>query len=514
MSFLGMHMKKNSKHKMFCWLFFLIAFYGTQVLSVSQDEGSEQRFSKAEALMEKAVSRPQVPSLSVAVAHKGKIVWEQSMGFANIEKQMKATPRTAYSLASISKPITATGLMVLMERGQVDINLPANNYLGESKLHSLSHNAENATVLRLLNHTTGLVTHWHFFYADDPYHRPSMDETIRRYGILIFPPASQYMYSNLGYGILDYIIERVSDRPYPQFMQKEVFAPLGMTDSAVYIEPGPEEKVAQRYMGKGKRIPFYDFDHRGASAVYCSARDLVRFGMFHLKNHLSDQKKILKDETIDLMKTLHDPEVENNGYRLGWGESYLAKYKAYSHGGGMPGVSTNLLLLPELDIALVVLCNASYQGLRPIGRAILEALIPNFNEDMAAAKKPAAKPKPDPKETPESLLGKWAGEIIAHEGRIPVELVIEKEKKLNFRFTEGEEKNLKPRRPNGRIILREESLNATFFIKFPTEDGGRFPAQVNLDMRREGDKLVGSANSVAVNIRYSLAHHISLTKIE
>ena len=482
----------------------------------------EYDFSKAEALMEKAVSSTQVPSITVAVSQGGKILWEKAVGFANIEKGIEATPATSYSLASISKPITATGLMILMERGLVDLDKPANDYLGESKLRSYSGNAEEATVLRILNHTSGLATHWHFFYADEPYPRPSMDETIRRYGILIFPPGTQYMYSNLGYGIVDYLIERISGRPYPQFMDEEVFGPLGMTDSAVFLEPGPEERVAQRYSGREKLIPFYDFDHRGASAVYCSARDLLRFGMFHLKDKLSGQKKIIKDKTIDLMKSRRDPEVEANEYRLGWSRSQLAKYEAFSHGGGMPGVSTNLLLIPELDIALVLLCNARFGGLRPIGQAVLEELIPNLAQDMAAARQAGAKPGPKAKpgakeepETPEALLGLWEGEIFTHEGKVPVQLLIEKEGGIGFRLIGADPgAEAKLLKPGGQAALREDSVQATFFVKLPMEDVSRIGHRTNLDLRLEGDRLWGAASAYAVNSRFGLPSYISLRRSE
>ena len=493
-------------------LLIFVLCYG-QSANGRQPEPQENRFAEAEAMMEKAVSSPQVPSLSFAVSKGGKIIWEKAVGCANIEKELKTTPMTAYSLASISKPITATGLMILVEKGLVDLYKPANQYLGISKLHSFSGDAEAATVLRLLNHTTGMVTHWNFFYADDPYVRPSMDETIRRYGLLISPPGNRYMYSNLGYGILDYIIERVSERPYPEFMEEEVFKPLGMTDSAVYLEPGPEEKVAQRYMGRGTPIPFYDFDHRGASAVYCSARDLLRFGMFHLKNHLADQKQILTDKTIDSMKNLHDPDVETNEYRLGWSRSYLAKYRVVSHGGGMPGVKTNLLLLPELDIALVMLCNASYGGMRRIGQSVLEVLIPDLKKELAAVERPAPKPDPEPLETPESLLGVWPGEIITHKGKIPVELVVEKKKRISFRFTGEQYGDDKLRRTTGRISMREDYLNVSFFVKIPTEDASRFPHQTNLSLKLEGGQLTGSASAYAINGRFGLPNFISLKKI-
>jgi CubicO group peptidase (beta-lactamase class C family) len=471
-------------------------------------------FSEAEALMDKAVASAMLPSISVAVSKSGRIVWEKSVGFANIENAIEATPTTAYSLASISKPITATGLMILVERGLVDLSRPANDYLGESKLYSYTEDPSQATVLRVLNHTSGMVTHWHFFYADDPYPRPSMDDTIRRYGVLIWPPGSRFMYSNLGYGILDTIIERVSGRSYPEFLSREVFEPLGMQDSAVFLEPGPEDRVARRYMGKEKLIPFYDFDHRGGSAVYCSARDLLRFGMFHLKNSLRGQKKIISDETIDLMKTLSDPDVEGNDYRLGWSRSYLARYEAYSHGGGMPGVSTNLLLIPELDIALVLLCNARFGGLRPIGQAILKQLIPGLEEDMKKHGRPQPKPEPPAKETPESLLGRWEGRIYTWEGEIPVELLIEEGKKVKFRLLGKWGEEDQKYKTGLRVQLHDGSLQATFFQKLPLEDAARQGHQTSLDLVRDGDLLTGSASAYAINTRFGLPSYISLSRTD
>src|SRR5438132_1926183 len=119
-----------------------------------------------------------------------------------------------------------------------------------------------------------------------------MDETIARYGILVSPPGTRANYSNLGFGIIDYIIERTSHTPYPEFMRREVFAPLGLSRTAVVTAPISGDTVADRYERSGALIPWYDFDHRGASAVYSSAHDLIRFAMFHLEDHLKEQKAI------------------------------------------------------------------------------------------------------------------------------------------------------------------------------------------------------------------------------
>src|SRR5439155_21219821 len=120
-----------------------------------------------------------------------------------------------FSLASISKPITATGLMVLVQRGKVSLDRPANDYLGVGKLTGLAGDAGGATVRRVLSHTAGLPLHVQFFYSNEGVRPPTMDETIARYGILVSAPGETFRYSNLGFGIIDYIISRVSGQSYP-----------------------------------------------------------------------------------------------------------------------------------------------------------------------------------------------------------------------------------------------------------------------------------------------------------
>jgi len=101
-----------------------------------------------------------IPSISVAVAKDGEIIWEESFGFADVEKQIKATPHTMYHLGSLGKVYTATGIMILKERGLVDLDKPANESLGDAKIHAFEGNVEDATVRRILNHTSGLPYFW------------------------------------------------------------------------------------------------------------------------------------------------------------------------------------------------------------------------------------------------------------------------------------------------------------------------------------------------------------------
>ena len=106
----------------------------------------------------------------------------------------------------------------------------------------------------MANHTAGLPLHYQFFYEDEPYRRPAMDETIRRYGNLVTAPGERFQYSNLGYGLLDYVTERLSGKGYADFMRQEVFLPLGLTRASVGVGPGLEPYAATRYGGGGMAV--------------------------------------------------------------------------------------------------------------------------------------------------------------------------------------------------------------------------------------------------------------------
>ena len=340
-------------------------------------------FDSVRAKIKTLLLEQNVPSLAVAVAKDGKVLWEEGFGWADREKQVRATQHTMYSLASISKPITATGLMVLVERGEVDLDRRANAYLRDAKITSPIGPTRDATIRRLANHTSGLPLHYQFFYEDEPHLRPPMPESIRRYGVLMRPPGERFQYANFGYGVLDHVISQVAARSYADFMRQEVFLPLGMTHSSIDIAPGLEQYAAVRYAADQTPLPFYDFDHPGASAVFASAHDLVRFGMFHLKQKSDDQRAIISDESIDEMQKPTADAGSGRHYGVGW---FIAPdehgYATVSHTGGMGGVRTRLCLVPSEGIAVAVLCNTSSSAPLRMTEEILATMLPKYGEEL------------------------------------------------------------------------------------------------------------------------------------
>lgn len=452
-----------------------------------------------------------VPSIAVAVAQNGKIVWEEGFGWADRERRVPATEHTMYLLASISKPITATALMTLVEKGKVSLDTPANDYLGAVKLRARVGDARAATVRTLLQHTSGLPTHLQFFYFDEPYRQPPRDETLLRYGNLMTPPGEQYNYSNLGYGTLDYIVERVSGMNFADYLRREVFLPLGMTHSSLQIGPGLADQVATRYFVKdGSPAPYFESDTPGAGAIYSSAHDLLRFGMFHLKTRQRDQKAILSDASLDAM---HHPGVRidaASSYGLGFFIRQRQKYRTVMHSGGSPGVATQLVTFPDQKLAIVVLCNLSSR----LPSRVLDRVIAKFLPDWQYQDAFGWPPTPAPKvafDTPPALLGHWRGTLATYPGDLPVT--------LDFNTT-GE---VHARVADQLVTLvnnpgfADGSFVGQLTARLHTPDTDRYEYTIALSLQLRGDVLGGTAMANdkpgLLRQRSSLGHWLELKKV-
>lgn len=431
-----------------------------------------------------------LPSLALAIAYHGTIVWEEAWGWANREARVPASPHTLYSLASISKPTTATGLMILVERGLIDLDRPIDDYLGNAKLTPRMGKAADATVRRIANHSSGLPLHYQFFYADEPARRPPMEETIRRYANLVTVPGERYCYSNLGYGLLDHIIARVSGRSYRDFMRQEVFLPLGMLRASVDVASELEDYQAIRYGSDGLPYPFYDFDHPGGSAIFCSAHDLVRFGMFHLKAHLTNQAAILSDASIDAMQTPTISTGGTSGYGIGWSiNEDKFGYRTVQHSGSSGGVNTTLVLIPSEEIAVAVLMNAAGALPFQVADDIIAALLPSYAEKLAEERAQVqARPQEVPTSTPtfpRALTGNWEGNVSTYTSDLPLHITIKRDGDIHAQL------GAQLKALVNEVTFADSRLGGVMVGNIGTDDANRTPYHLRLDLTLRGRRLNG-----------------------
>ncbi|HEU0175925.1 MAG TPA: serine hydrolase [Blastocatellia bacterium] len=383
------------------------AVRGLFASSTPQDAASK-REAPGQEWIEREFASSGAPSLTMAVAQDGRFLWERSWGWADKEKRIPATPQTMYSLASISKPITATGLMTLVERGQIDLDKPINDYLGAANLRAYVGDAHQATVRRVASHTAGLPPHHHFFFADEDHRPPPFAETIRRYGILVRPPGERFEYSNLGFGLIDHAITQVSKQDYATFMRLEVFEPLGLSRMAVGIPPGREQEQAIRYAMTGAPLPFYDFDHRGASAIYASAHDLVRFAFLQIGTLEVGQRRVLSDASLAAMTQ----PTKGSPFGIGWQLDDRSESRVVFATGHMSGVGAIVFTIPAKRFVVVGLCNA---GMDLPVRVAMEVVRRTF-PDMRFAP-PFGQPPQSSEPIPDKLVGDWIGAVFAHDGK-------------------------------------------------------------------------------------------------
>ena len=458
----------------------------------------------------------QLPSITVAAARDGNIVWEESFGWADVERQVKATPHTMYALASTSKVFTATGLMVLVERGQIDLDRPVGDYLDDPGLRAFEGDLSDVTLRRIFTHTSGLPRYWSHHYESELGQRPSVRELVRRYGMLVSPPGERYIYSNVGIGLARLIIEEISGQDYEGFMQSEVFEPLGLMQTAILKAPYEAEGIAQKYIG-GEKLPFYDMGFHAAGSVWASAHDLVSFGMFHLKDHLPHQKPIFGDETIDAMFQSVDPRLPHHNFHLPWIEYRHRGFKVMEFGGHVMGGKVSFRLVPSEDIAVVVMSNGEEADTQKISNWILNRLLPGFSRmgiltQIASSVWRVGSGTSDGRS---AFEGRWDGQIITYEGSVPIRLTINKngEARLDCADTRGMIGRRNRSAPLGTSRIAGNAFGATFPARLPTLDASRADYDVVFDLRLHGDKLSGPVYCEAKSSLFYFASYAQLTRI-
>lgn len=441
------------------------------------DTGQDQWAARIDAI----VTAFDIPSATVTVGH-GDRIWAHASGLADREAQRIATPDTRYALASVTKPITAVAIMMLADRGLIDLDAPANRYLGDAQIEALVGSADQATVRRLLDHTAGLPMHYNLIYADEPGTRRTLDQTIALYGKIMLEPGRTSRYSNVGYAVLERIIERVSGVPYPTFLENEIFGPLGMESAEIVTAPVLPSNTAARYMADGERVPPFDMDHRGAGGAVMTAADLVRFGRFFLDALEGTSDLLSQAAARDMLTKYFEPDLaEEEYYTLGLVTEMRGGMRSIYHLGSLPGVRAQLLMVPERDLVVAVMLNEmNYPPLYHIVEASIGAFAPDIPMPVSSRL-----------QIPDDARGEWTGHIdLGDYGRLPITLHLDDHYRLRADI-DGRTVHVRRLRqsPDDHGHVAITLAGGTL----PTSDAMRQPHHLEFMLLRRGDRLQGYA---------------------
>ena len=323
-----------------------------------------------------------VPGVQVAVAVDGKIVWSEGFGYADLERNIPVAPTSMFRIGSVSKPIAADTVALLVQRGRLDLDAPVQKYVP-----SFPSKQWTITPRQLAGHISGIrgyIKDYEENRSNKNYPTVISGLAIFANDPLLFEPGTRFSYSTYGYSLLSAVVEGASGQDFPTVLEAEVFRPLGMSHTAVDHVNSSNPNRAQVYdpdpqTGELRIAPPIDNSYKWAGGgILSTAEDLVRFGSAHLNPGW------LKPESLDLLFTsIRTRDGKETGYGLGW---YIGrdeqKHRVVSHPGSAIGGSAILSVDRDSKIVFAMCLNVS--GTDAVGNMLspVWSEIPNLFEEV------------------------------------------------------------------------------------------------------------------------------------
>ena len=348
----------------------------------SADPGLADLAGAVEDAAGQAMAGSVTPGLAVALVCAGRPAWARGFGVAGGAGREPVTATTRFQAASVSKPVSAWGVLRLVEQGRVGLDEPVVGRLRRWRPPPSRFDPDGMTVRRLLSHTAGLSVHG---YAGRPPEGPlpSISASLSGEAGGSFPvelleaPGRRWRYSGGGYSVLQLLVEELCARPFAEVMQAEVLGPLGMTASSFSWER--TAATASPHDARGRPVPDFAFPEQAAAGLVSSAADLARFAAAAMPGPQGEPpgRGVLSPAGVRLALTAA-PASEGR-WGLGYGLGLLpgGDRLAY-HEGANRGWRAGLALLPDRRAGLVALANADS------GAAVIDAVVQRWVAHITA----------------------------------------------------------------------------------------------------------------------------------
>ena len=378
--------------------------------AVPEDVGvSAERLEEIAPALQGYVDKGQLPGFLTVIARKGKIAHFETIGMQDVENKKPVELDTIFRIYSMSKPITSVAVMILYDEGRLQLDDPVEMYIPAfqgmkvfNKEQTETHAAKNKmTVKHLLTHTSGLTYGWGDKPVDKLYGElkifkrgSGLAEMAEKLGDipLVFEPGERWNYG-VSTDVLGCLVEVVSEMPFEEFLQTKIFKPLGMVDTAFSVPQAKVERFAALYrpteeggLKLARNTPLANDDvtffPSGGGGLVSTAADYLRFCQMLLNGGELDGVRILKSETVELMRYPHHQYRKDGAFGLGFhvvtrkdGDKEKRSTGAYSWGGA---AATTFWIDPEkelIGILMTQLMNNRYPFQGEFRKFTYQALI-------------------------------------------------------------------------------------------------------------------------------------------
>jgi len=395
-------------------------------LSLSGQALSGQGLSPDQAAAIDAVfqdlDRPDSPGASVAVIQGGTLIYSAGFGSAQLEYQAPVSTSTIFHVASVSKQFTAMGVLLLEAEGRLSLD-------DDIRLHmpEVPDMGATVTVRHLLHHISGVRDQWELlamagWRLDDVITKEHIRRMLSYQQELNFEPGAEYLYSNMGFSLLADLVERVSGKPFREYLQEQVFEPLGMTATHVHDDHEmvvPGRSYSYRQTEDGYTNAVLSYANHGATSLFTTAEDLVLW-LDNFRHQRIGGAPVL--ERMATRGVLNDGETI--GYALGVSVGQYRGAATVGHGGADAGFRSNVMWFPEHQMGIAVLSNLASANPALRARQIADVVLDDVLEPVPDPEsQPEPEPAPDPAiEVSPDVLASYTGRFNSAPGVLTFEI--------------------------------------------------------------------------------------------
>lgn len=340
-----------------------------------------------DAAIEEQIRTGKTVGIAIQVTQDGKPIISKGYGKANLEWDAPVTPNTVFRIASNTKTFTAACILILVEQGKLTLDDKLSRFLPEFP------RADEVTIRHLLTHTAGVANYTRFYTRREDFLAPKttremIDLIVRVDPPYDFSPGTAYNYSNSGYYILGYIVEKISGVTLGDFMQEHIFRKLGLNDTAmdkaediVHERAGGYEIVSGAHI-KFENTTYYPYTFPGpAGGLRSTVVDLAKWHTGLVNGKVIGPKlfaeMVTRAKTLDGKTTsqaaLNPSQSDQFDYGYGIRMGELSGHRFYTHSGNIGGFSSFVQTFPDERITIALLTNTG-QGLAGLNYKIAELL--------------------------------------------------------------------------------------------------------------------------------------------
>ena len=336
-----------------------------------------------------------MPGIAYGLVMNGELIYTNYQGYTNLANKTVVSSSSAFRIASMTKSFAAMGILILRDKGKLNLDDPASKYIPEMRQTKyITTDAPAITIRDLMTHRAG-------FPEDNPYGDRQLADTdaelmqlMKENPSFSNAPGLQYEYSNLGFALLGTIIKNVSGQSYQQFIDQNIFKPLGMNNTYWEYTKVPPQQLAHGYRwidGNWREESLLKDGSWGAmGGLITTVEDFSKYMKLHLQAWpIRDSKETgpLKRSSIREMHQLWNfntinPRLNNKncaaatGYGYGLGITRDCRGNIYvAHSGGLPGFGSNWMIRPNYNLGIVIMSNRTYAPVSRLSLPILDSLI-------------------------------------------------------------------------------------------------------------------------------------------